>query len=232
MKTPRDEAELLRAARALAGRTVGELAAEHGVALPPSPTRGKGFVGSLVERALGARAGSTSGPDFAELGVELKTVPMDARGRVLESTFVATLPLTAMDLRDYADSPVGRKLARVLFVPVEGRPIALGARRIGTPVLYVPSDTDRHIFATDYENFAERIGRGEVSSLRAHAGVALQVRPKGRNAASRRLAVDDSGTIARVPGRGIYLRARFTEALLRRAREATPCGSEGPVLQE
>ena len=116
MRTPRDRAAppatlaaLLDRARSIAGHTVGELAAQLRMTLPESTTRGKGFVGMLVEDALGASAGSRSEPDFPALGVELKTLPMDARGRVLESTFVATIPLTAISGQDWDRSTIGRR---------------------------------------------------------------------------------------------------------------------------
>ena len=43
---------------------------------------------------LGASAGSKPEQDFAALGVELKTIPVDSLGRPLETTFVCVAPLT------------------------------------------------------------------------------------------------------------------------------------------
>ena len=41
----------------IAGLTIGELAARHGMSVPSNSTRAKGFAGQLVEMALGANAG-------------------------------------------------------------------------------------------------------------------------------------------------------------------------------
>lgn len=215
-EAPRTEAELLARARDLAGRTVGELATELGRALPPSTTAGKGFVGALAELALGAHAGSRAEPDFPELGIELKTIPLDSRGRPLESTFVASIPLTDLAQLDFAETAIGRKLARVLFVPVEGRPLPLHARRFGAPLDWRPTQAELRQLEQDYEHLALRIARGELDRLSAHEGEAMQVRPKARRGGDRRLAFDAEGGAGSEQPRGIYLRSRFTAAIVRR----------------
>lgn len=117
---PQSEAELLSRARALAGVTLGELSTRLGLSAPPDLRRAKGFVGQVVEAALGATAGSRAQPDFAEIGVELKTLPVDRRGRPAESTFVCTIDLGEVGDVEWEHSWVRRKLSRVLWVPVEG----------------------------------------------------------------------------------------------------------------
>lgn len=215
---PSSREELLDRAATLAGQTIGELAAELEAALPESTTRGKGFVGALVEAALGASAGSRAEPDFPALGVELKTLPMNAEGRVLESTFVASIPLTALATMDFDASPIGKKLRDVLFVPVEGKPVPFPLRRIGTPLVWQFDLTERQVLEQDYERLALRVSRGELAGLSAHEGEAMQVRPKARRGGDRRLFFDESGLGHVEQPRGIYLRARFTEAVVRRLR--------------
>src|SRR5947199_4653637 len=58
MKPPRDEAELQVRLRRVAGRSLQEIADGQGVAVPRDLRRHKGWVGQLLERALGASAGS------------------------------------------------------------------------------------------------------------------------------------------------------------------------------
>src|SRR4051812_47610524 len=88
--------ELEIRAEALAGRTVGELALALDVGLADT-TRAKGFVGQLIELALGADADAGDAPDFAALGVELKSVPVGKSGRPKESTFVCSVTMTAAE---------------------------------------------------------------------------------------------------------------------------------------
>ena len=214
---PRDEAELIERAAALAGLCLAELAARFGVPVPPDLRRAKGFVGGLLERALGATAGSRAVPDFPELHVELKTLPVDRNGAPVESTFVCTIPLTEIGAVEWRDSRVRRKLSRVLWVPVEGeRTIAVGARRIGQALLYVLTPEDEAVLRADWEELAGYIGRGHVEELTGHIGKSLQIRPKAAHSRARRLGFDvDGAPFAALP-RGFYLRPSFTRALLQR----------------
>lgn len=215
---PETEAELLSRARDLSGRRIGELARELGVACPPDLRRAKGFVGGLVERALGADAGSRALPDFSALGVELKTLPVDARGRPAESTFVCTIPLTEVASLEWEDSPVFRKLRRVLWVPVEGeRSLAPAVRRIGEPLLWSPSAEEERELRFDWEELAGLIGRGDVESVTGHLGRSLQVRPKAANSRARRRGTDRDGAFFDALPKGFYLRTSFTARLLTRS---------------
>lgn len=137
---PHSEQELLLRARSLAGYDLAELAAIAQLPLPANLKRDKGWIGTLLERFLGASAGSKPEQDFADIGIELKTIPIDEQGKPLETTFVCVAPLTGNSGVTWESSHVRHKLARVLWVPVEGsRHIPLGARRIGAPLIWSPS---------------------------------------------------------------------------------------------
>jgi DNA mismatch repair protein MutH len=216
LSEPIHEAQLLERAHALAGMTLGQLAPLHGVVVPPDLRRAKGFVGQLVERALGAKKSSRPGPDFEALGIELKTLPVDARGQPVESTFVCTIPLLAVGDLEWERSPVRAKLARVLFVPVEGeRAKPVGERRLGAPLLWSPSAEDEADLRFDWDELAGRIGRGDIESITGHLGRFLQVRPKAADSHAERRAVDGDGVSFSTLPRGFYLRATFTGRIVR-----------------
>lgn len=215
---PSSEAELLERAHDLAGRTLAEIAREAGTALPADLKRRKGTVGTLLERVLGATAGSRALPDFPGLGIELKTLPVGVTGQPRESTFVCSLPLRTIAELDFADSLVRRKLARVLFVPVEAEPaLPLANRRIGTPFLWAPSPDEEELLRADWDELVGKIGCGVADLITGHLGAALQVRPKAATGRVRtRVHDEDGGYFATVP-RGFYLRARFTAGIVARA---------------
>jgi DNA mismatch repair protein MutH len=212
---PRGLDELLVRARALDGVRLAELAHAVGRSLAGEQTRFKGGVGELVERALGASAGNADLPDFPQLGVELKTIPLDPAGRVRESTFVCTLDLRAVEREEWEGSRVRRKLGCVLWVPVEarsGRPLA--ERRLGTPRLWRPSPEEERVLRQDWTMLVGRIAAGGIDEVTGHLGQALQLRPKARNARPGVLARGPDGEALTTVRRGFYLRARFTEAIL------------------
>ncbi|MEM9072587.1 MAG: DNA mismatch repair protein MutH [Myxococcota bacterium] len=212
---PRSEDELLKRAHALAGWTIGEAAKKTGTDIPSSTARAKGLVGQLAEKVLGASAGSLDEPDFLEISVELKTLPLLPDGRPKESTFICTIKLHMMGETDFEDSLVWRKLKRVLFIPVEGdRSIPLPFRRFGSAILWSPTPAQRAHLQADYERVATLVLRGEVDSITGHLGTYLQVRPKGADGKVRKRAPDaDDGYLWTGP-RGFYLRTQLTQQIL------------------
>ena len=212
---PKTEQELLARARALAGLSVGALARRLDQALRADVVRTKGRVGELVERALGATAGTLDHPDFPHLGVELKTIPVDARGRVRESTHVCYLSLDEVELDEWEDSRVWRKLRRVLWVPVEASTAGpLAGRRLGQPVLWSPDDQQLALIRGDWMDLVGRIAVGGIEEITAHMGQVLQIRPKARDSSVTTEVMGPEGEVLSTVPRGFYLRARFTERIL------------------
>lgn len=209
--------ELLARARGLGGRSLAELAARQRIAVPTDPRRAKGWVGLVLEQALGATAGARAEPDFPALGVEMKTLPVDEQGRPKESTYVCTAPLDGSLPRRFDESWPARKLRCVLWVPILSPARAsLGQRRVGTAFLWRPDEGERALLAQDYQELLERIDRGEMRDLVARHGRALQLRPKGAHGEDWTWALDEEGEWVQTSPRGFYLRASFTRALLER----------------
>ncbi|ATZ12502.1 DNA mismatch repair endonuclease MutH [Erwinia amylovora] len=214
---PQDEDELLARASALAGYTLGELALRIGLPVPRDLKRDKGWVGMLLERYLGASAGSKPQQDFAEIGVELKTIPVDAAGRPLETTFVCVAPLTGNSGVTWHNSHVRHKLARVLWVPVEGeRSIALEQRRVGAAMLWSPNEDEERQLQSDWEELMDMIVLGKVDQLTARHGEVLQIRPKAANSKALTEAIGRNGQPVMTLPRGFYLKKTFTAPLLAR----------------
>src|SRR3569832_1080891 len=120
---------LLAHARALVGVELGALADTLGLPVPVGRVRTKGWSGQVIEHELGCAVGGGRGPDFAALGVELKTVPVDATLEPRESTAVCQIDPIAIAGESWETSYVRRMLARVLFVALEVAR-SVGERRV------------------------------------------------------------------------------------------------------
>lgn len=213
---PESEAELMRRCRALAGKSLGQVAAELNVAVPGSRSRAKGWAGQLIERYLGASAASQPEPDFQALGIELKTIPVNRRGRAKESTFVCMTPMTASAGLRWSDSTVMHKLSRVLWVPIEADPGILPSNsRVGNAFLWSPSAEQARVLEQDWHELIEMVCFGEFDRISAKHGEYLQVRPKAANSASLARATLPNGETGLTLPRGFYLRTRFTNILLK-----------------
>jgi len=214
---PEDESQLLAQAQSLAGYTLSELAALANIPIPADLRRDKGWTGVLLERWLGATAGSKPEQDFAALGVELKTIPVDRFGRPLETTFVCVAPLTGNSGVVWETSHVRHKLKRVLWMPVEGeRSLPLGERRVGSPLLWSPSVEEEEQLRRDWEELMDLIVLGQVERITARHGEVLQLRPKAANSKALTEAIGIHGEPILTLPRGFYLKKNFTAALLAR----------------
>lgn len=214
---PDSEQELYQRALALAGHTMKELAELAAMPIPDDLKRDKGWVGMLLERYLGASAGSKPEQDFPHLGIELKTIPVSAKGKPLETTFVCVAPLTGNNGITWESSHLRNKLRRVLWVPVEGeRIIPLAERRIGTSLVWSPNPQEEHQLRRDWEELMDLIVLGKVESITARHGEVLQIRPKAANSRALTEAIGEYGQPIMTLPRGFYLKKEFTHALLAR----------------
>ena len=212
---PKTTKELLSRAQAIAGLSFGELAIQLGIAVPPDLKRDKGWVGMLLETALGAAAGSKAEQDFRHLGIELKTLPINAQGYPLETTFVSLAPLIQNSGVNWQNSHVRHKLSRVLWIPVEGsRSIPLAERRIGIPILWQPSEQQERLLQRDWEELMDYIVLGQLDKINARLGEVLQLRPKGANSKSLTKGIGKNGEIIDTLPLGFYLRKAFTHEIL------------------
>lgn len=213
--SPQTETELLARAESLAGIKLQDVARELDESIPENLNRTKGWVGELLETALGATASTLPEPDFQSLGIELKTIPVNQLGKPKESTFVCTVNLMGTHKTAWQHSTVKKKLNRVLWVPIESNPeIELKDRRIGQALLWSPNSVQESILKNDWEEIIELISLGQLETINTSIGEYLQLRPKAANAKSLCDAFDKEGNKIKTLPRGFYLRSRFTQEIL------------------
>jgi len=212
---PLSEAELLERSQQLAGQTLAQLAAQTNTTLPQNLHTDKGWVGQFIEQLLGATASSLPEPDFQQIGVELKTLPINAAGHPQETTYVCTVPLSDNLGMQWESSWVSRKLQRVLWLPIEATAnLPLAERHVGMPLLWSPSQYEDAQLKQDWEELMELIVTGQLEQVSARNGNWLQIRPKAANARVLCATHDANGCPAETLPRGFYLRTRFTRRLL------------------
>ena len=224
---PESETELLERAWSLAGLSLDELANKLNLQTPENLLHNKGWIGEILERALGATAGSKPEPDFQLIGVELKTIPIKIINQTnrhpKESTHVCTVPIINTQGMTWENSLVKKKLSRVLWIPIEyNDQIRLADRKIGSPLLWSPTREEESLLRIDWEEFMELICLGELEQITAHLGEALQIRPKAANSRALTESVGKDGNPIKALPRGFYLRTSFTASLLKRNYHLNP----------
>ena len=221
---PGSAEELQQRAWALEGVSLGALAQALAAPVPAPGAHAKGWAGQLVELALGADPTAHAGPDFPDLGIELKTVPVGADGTPQAATFCCSLEMATADQQRWESSRLRRRLGCVLWLPVGGRgALPLPERRLGRARLWRPTAAEERRLAADWELLIGQVGAGFAGDLSALAGEVLQVRPKAAHGQVRTWAPGPDGGLARTLPLGFYLRPRFTAAIL-----AAPPGPVAP----
>lgn len=216
ISAPQSVDELLSRCQAIAGLTLGQLAAQLNQPVPATLHKDKGWTGQLLESALGATAGSHAMPDFPELGIELKTIPINQHGKPLESTYISVAPLTGLTGQHWQDSWVCRKLRCVLWLPILAeRQIAIKDRVIGSGFLWQPTAEQQQLLQQDWEELMELITLGGIEQIKGAHGKVLQLRPKAADSKALTAAIGKQGEPVQTLPRGFYLKATFTAAILR-----------------
>lgn len=210
------EEALWERATALSGKSLKELAMAYGQPIPQSLTFAKGFIGQLIELHLGATAHSKPEPDFAHLGIELKTIPITKEGLPAESTYVCTAPLTLESTQEsWETSRVRKKLAQVLWIPIEAdKAIPLAERRVGFPLLWRLEKETEAILRNDWEELTMLLTLGQAATLSARLGTYLQIRPKAMHSRILTNFIDENGEESNITPRGFYLRTALTKKIL------------------
>lgn len=212
---PETKQELMQRANALSGYHLGELAALANIKVPENFKLEKGWSGQLIELMLGASAGSKPQQDFPELGIELKTIPINSQGAPLETTYVCFAPLTGITGIQWDNCNVKNKLSEVLWLPIQGeRSIPPTDRMIGTAFLWQPNQEQEMQLQQDWEELMDMIALGQIEEATARHGEFLQLRPKAANGSVLTDAIGKGGQLIKTRPRGFYLRKQFTRKIL------------------
>lgn len=196
----------------LAGVSMQALADMCHTQCPSQLLRAKGWLGQTLERFLGADAGSLALPDFAKLGVELKTLPLTSQGQPKESTYVTYAPIP-FEEKAWTESTVYKKLKHVLWVPyLADGPIA--QRIIAKPFLFEMTAHISHILEQDWIELTEKLKLQQFDDLNGSLGRFLHLRPKAADSKTFIKVINMDGELKNIVPKGFYLRADFTKMLL------------------
>lgn len=214
-KPPKTKDELITRLNHITGRSLSELAVLAGTDSPYNNSAGKGFAGQLMELYLGAAAGNLSEPDFINLGIELKTLPVGFDLMPAESTFLCMADLSPERFIPFEHSALYHKLKSVLFVILLApKGAKMVERRVLGYFFFTPNDEQLKLFEQDYNEFNELILNASAREIDASNGNIIQMRPKGAGSQDYIRVRDESGNFTTTYPRAYYLRPFFTKQLM------------------
>lgn len=201
--------ELTENLRPYIGLNISEIAALQGSLFKSH----KGHAGQIIETLLGADGSNAKGPDLPDLGVEIKTLPINLDVKVMENTFVCCISLPFTETQ-FESSDFYLKAKRILFVPIiVKKKGSLSDKVLAEPFLWELNGKDLSIIKQDWIELSSYLRLGSWSSINSTLGEILHIRPKAAN--SRELSMFQAlGGHHRILPIGFYLRKSFTQSLV------------------
>lgn len=183
--------ELLAHALTLNGSTSRALAVAIGAAEFNSSAiaTGKTGVGALVEEFFGKPPDNLSQPDFPELGIEMKTLPMKMSGAswtVKEPTSITQIDYFRLLDEAWPDASVREKISHILWVPYEHNTYDKRLAQFRRAFLWQPPETDWPLFGVDYDRVRAEVDAGRAHLLSESMCRFLAPRRKGAKGSTRK----------------------------------------------
>jgi DNA mismatch repair protein MutH len=233
-----DRESVLRHGLQLVGRTAHEIAqtASEGTSAW-DPNTSKGSVGRLVERWFGLEANSDTGPDLAEAGIEIKSVPLRRASRELRSkerTSITMIDYHRVAVDPFVGAPLDLKTRLTLYVFFlwsQGDVARAGDQRILRVILHERDQLDLVALTDAYAHVqrASRAGRAHLLSEGDTSPVGAAT--KGAKGATRTQPLSD----VRARPRAFAWRPAYTTGLFHSTPHHTaetaspmPCDSRAP----
>jgi DNA mismatch repair protein MutH len=164
-----DPTAIERQGRRLINRRVGDLV--DVLAGERQGTYTKGSVGRYVETYFGLDANSEAGPDFAEAGVELKTVPMLRKGgggphTAKERTFITAIDYMTIVDQPFDGSPLDLKTRSTLYVFYEWRPdVPIAEFKVLGVLLHERDELDELMLRELHQHVRDAVRAGRAHEL-------------------------------------------------------------------
>lgn len=200
--------------RAVLERTapfVGRSLAELAETVRRSGIGGKAAAAQVARALVGERGTGRHG-EFERFGIEVKTVPVDARGRLVEAMSFPAFVHEELIFETWESSDLLARLNRLLIIPIHReRRASLDAMRLGRPFFWNPTQTELDGIRREWERYRGLIEQGQARDLpKAAETTFIHVRPKARDSRDRDRAPGEIDVIRKC----FWLNQRYLERVL------------------
>lgn len=209
-----NEKKLISYAMSIYGYTIYDLARKFNFVIPKN-IENKGYIGQIIEKIFGVYVANQAVSDFYNLGIELKTIPINKERKSLESTFICATSFIGINGVIWETSYLYYKLKRILWIPIKiNNAKSLKEYIIDLPFLWSPNFKEEKIIKQDWEDIMYFITFGKIEKLNSKYGEILQVKKKSNNKSSLTQGIGEYGQKIFISPRSFYLRKNFTNKLI------------------
>ncbi|QJC36686.1 hypothetical protein GJU00_02065 [Enterobacteriaceae endosymbiont of Donacia simplex] len=178
----------------------------------------KGIIGKLIEFYLiGNKQNNFSNQDIPHLGIEIKTITIDINNKIINDSFICSLPLINKNNLFFYQSKLYNKLSKILWIPIIikniNTPILM--RKIGHPFFWIPSINEKKKLHDDWDNLMKLLILGKIKYINFYNGYILLVKNKG-NKKQLTKTINNIGEIISVIPKSLYLKKKFLYSLIKK----------------
>jgi len=178
----------------------------------------KGASGLIVENLLGLTNNGSPLADLAELGVEIKVIPIQLNNlRVKEPTQIKMINFLEVAKETWETAKIRDKIETIFWIAY-GVPKNLETKKNESQDKYilldwfidVPDKEKQKVFKEDWEFIQSYIVQGKGDKLSCSMGTYIEPKTKGKNNKDVTPAPDGKGGIIKVRRRAFYFKKNYT----------------------
>ena len=168
---PKTESELISRSDLLTGNKLIEIYKFFGMFFQKKHKSSDGYLGKIMEMYLGASAGNLPIPDFPDLGIELKILPLNRSMLPKKNIKICSTSFFPFKKNTLWEKSILRsKLKKILWIPFQSdTSIPFNKRKIYQPFIFKLKKYEK-VIKQDYENIMEFIFLGKVYKYSSSLG--------------------------------------------------------------
>ena len=211
---PLTEKELLKRAMKLAGKHIEEFRRPFDRLFDDSTKNSHGYFGKIMEIYLGASANNLPIPDFPNLNIELKTLPLNNKMLPKNDIKICSTSFFPIETNYcWSKSLVKIKIKKILLVPFQsGESLTYYKKKICRPFLFQLGDYEK-IIKQDYENIIECLFLGKLGLIPRNLGKYLVLKSSSSNKNLTNYINSDQ-ELVRTNFVGFYLKKSFLKRIM------------------
>ncbi|QJC33869.1 hypothetical protein GJT93_02055 [Enterobacteriaceae endosymbiont of Donacia provostii] len=175
----------------------------------------KGIIGKIIEYYLiGKKPENKLNQDIPYLGIEIKTLTMNLKNKILNDCFICSFPLLIKKKLFFYKKKLNNKISKILWIPiiVPNIKTPLLQRYIGNPVFWIPSTKDKIKINNDLNNLIQLLILGRIEKLNYYSGHVLLIKDKSKKKQSTK-TINKNGKFLYVSPKAFYIKKKFLNKL-------------------
>ncbi|QJC34685.1 hypothetical protein GJT95_02050 [Enterobacteriaceae endosymbiont of Donacia crassipes] len=177
----------------------------------------KGIIGKLIEYYLtGEKQNNKLNQDIPYLGIEIKTITVNLKNKILNDCFICSFPLLIKKSLSFYKNQLYKKISKILWIPIITKNIntPMLKKKIGNPFFWEPSIKDKIKLNNDWNNLIKLLIMGQLKNINYYNGYMLIVKNKS-NKKQLTKTIDQNGKFLYISPKAFYFKKKYLSSLLK-----------------